>query len=165
MTMSRDTLKTGLIAIGNQSTEAAAITAWVDAYTTYAAEAGATPVEGEAEIPILQEAVDAAGELMAASLIGMADFTTGAGLTKIPFAITKFWADLALVPTATFAGSNGMIAPTHVTLVGDFAALMTENVTSADADASLEALADLLHEAATADGTVSFPLFPAVPIK
>ena len=165
MTMSKDTLKTGLLAIGNQSTEAGAIAAWVDAYTTYAAEAGATPIEEEAEVPILEAAVTAAGVVMAGNLVGMASHVTSAALTLLPAAITQFWTTLATTPVATFTGATAMAAPPHATLAEDFSSLMTENIASTDADASLEALADLLHDAATTGGTVSFPLFSAVPIK
>ena len=162
MAMNKETLKEGLQNIGSQSTEAGAISAWVEAYTTYVAGADLNEGAEANKIKITSSSVSVAGSALAAQLVGMSNTETAAGTTLIPAAIVAFWASIAAQQATAFAGATLVTPPPHATLAAGFAALMTSNVS--DPDGALDAVADLLHQEATTLGTVTFvtPIFPII---
>lgn len=148
--MSESNLADAIEDLPNTLSEAAAITALVDAYSELVenAQAGAQTLTG-AGLALGQVA-------MAAALVGMS--ASGQGLTKIPAGVVAFWAAVATGLATSFAGATAITPPPHATFAAAFAALMAQNVideaTRAEAAASL---ASLMYTEATTGGTVTYP--------
>lgn len=146
--MSELTLKNALIAIAPSATEAEAITALVDAYGIFAADAEA------GVLPLLLVGLDAGKAAMATKLVGMNG--AGAGLVKIPQGIISFWGAVALGLSTSFAGATVITPPPHATLAAEFTAAALFNVTNdSTEDDAAELIAGIMYNNAILGGTVT----------
>ncbi len=149
MSMSVATLRTELEAIQPSAEESDAISALVAAYATYAEDAVAGPKLSAAGKALGQTA-------MATALIGMSE--PGAGITKIPEGLQRFWMAVAGGLATSFSGATAIIPPSFAGFAVPWAALMVTNTDSGRSQPeAVEAIADLIHTHSTLDGTVTFP--------
>lgn len=156
MAMVEATLATELQNLTPTSTESSAITALVDAYATYAADA-------EAATPIKSTGIDLGKTAMASALSGMS--ASGAGLTIIPNAILAFWNGVAAGLATSFDGATAISAPPHATLETLFAATAAANTSgSKTLIEATEAIAADMHANAIVGGTVTTPGPTVTPI-
>lgn len=156
MALNASTLATQLQNLAPSSSEAAAITALVNAYGTYAAGAAAAT-------PILAAGINLGKAAMLTALVGMS--ASGAGLTKIPLAIAAFWAAVAGGLAASFAGATAITPPPHATLPTSFPTTCASNtVASATLVVSTQNIATVMHADAIIGGTVTTPGPTVTPI-
>lgn len=156
MVMSAATLASNFDAMALASTEAAAITAWAQAYTDYVAQARC----GAVNVNVL--AINAAPKsALAAALVGMS--ASGAGAAKMQAGLVAFWAAIVgtraiCFPGASFATPPPGTAGLAAALASTFAANAAPGVTKT---AALASIASVFH-AASSGGTCTFgvPTFP-----
>jgi hypothetical protein len=144
-------LKTALLAMALVDDEAAAWSAWADAYRSYFAAAASNGVTAQAA------GLVAAQSAMAAAMTGLK--TSGAAAVQA--GIVAFWG--ALVPTAVFPPSTIITPPAGLAgIAAQLALIFAANVAaSADRDTSIGAIADALHTASSG-GTATFPGSPPI---
>lgn len=152
MALSSATLATQLDSqVGNVGTEAAARTAWAQAWRNYFAGASSNSV------PIAAAALNTAQTALASGLTGMST----SGGSAIQAGLIAWWG--ALVPAIAFPPATVITPPAGLSgvaaaLVAVFAANNAPGVTKTQA---LTALATSLHAHAGIGGTATFP--PAAP--
>lgn len=147
MTMAEATLAGELRALTPTTNEADAITALVDAYGTYAADAAA----GAATVPSTN--IEAGKAAMASVLVGMS--IDNAGIAKIPASVIAFWA-AAVVPPWPPAVSG--VAPPNATLAGLLAKTFEDNrVESRSFEDATGAVAEDMHSQAIVGGLMNIP--------
>jgi len=150
MALLQTTLAAELLNLIPTDSEATGIQTFTNAYGDYAAAATANAV-------VLSPAGIALGKAaMSAALVGIS--ASGVGLTKIPAAIIAFWTAIAGSAATSFSGAVSAVAPPHVNLATDFAAVAIDNVEAekTQADAA-DAIAAVFHNNAIVGGTVTFP--------
>ncbi len=152
MALSSATLSTQLQAISG-ATEAAAITAWSEAWATYfaGAVAGSGPGVAFTTTPVTIAAARAA---MEAAMVGLA--TSGQGDNEVQDGITAWWTYLSANPAACFAGASAVAAPGGLSgIAAAVAALFaTNSAPGVTAATACDAIAAALHTA-NAGGTAT----------
>ncbi len=146
MSLSQPTLETAFESLVNTTSEAAAITALVNAFNTYAAGA-------QAATPVLAAGLTLGRAAMSSALVGMN--ASGAGAAKVATAIKAFWTAVAGGLATSFAGATAIVAPyqTLTTTHVQDAFTASKNAGSSLA-ASADALAAAIHPKRTG-GTVT----------
>ena len=153
--MSSTVLQDAFDAMEPFATEEEAITALVDAYGLFAADATANGV------PLLTLGLEAGKAAMAFALIDMNE--EGAGLVKIPLGIVAFWEAVASGLSSSFAGATAIVPPPHAGFAESFASVAATNVeTEASKEDASAIITFLLYSNAIIGGAVTFttPVFP-----
>ena len=161
MAMNLTTLENELKAMALYSTEAAAVTAWADAFAAYFEGDGVTEGAESNLVYIVAAAIPAAKAAMAAGLVGMS--VSGQGAAKIAAGITAFWGALVPAvawPTTTLITPPLLLAGLAVALNAVFAANRSGALSKND---SMDAIAAVINTN-NQGGTATWPIIGPQPI-
>lgn len=143
------TLETQLTNLVLYGTEAAAVTAWADAFAVYFTDA--TTATGGA---ILAAGVTTAKAAMAAAMGGL----SAAGGAALVAAISAFWTEGVNAPATWWAAATAIAAPGGLaTLQAELEATFAQNISEEASKAlSMQRIAGKIHTACNG-GTATFP--------
>lgn len=165
MAMSLTVLENELKALALYDTEAAAVTAWADAFAAYFEGDGSTQGAESSAVYVASAAMPAAKADMASALAGMSG--AGAGAAKIAAGITDFWASLVAAvppndpwPTVTLITPPPALAGLAAALQATFTANKNGNKSKDDA---MDAIAANINTACIG-GTATWPGPTVLPI-